>query len=158
MASNIYHKWTLDYFQNNDHPAHNQNDSNIVRPIYNTVSKQTDYYIDGEIRDTLSTHVASDHGCETIISSWTHTPYHWHDEVGSLIHYGLPAICTQAIYLLIQQKIGIFIRHRWRIRAISKLVCFPFLIFHSLHFTFLFFTFITSVLPFIHFNTCFYSL
>lgn len=74
-------------------------------PVFNPVSNQTDYYIDGEIRETLSTHVAVDHGCETIISSWTHTPYHWHDEVGSLVNYGLPAICTQAIYLMIQKKI-----------------------------------------------------
>ena len=38
-------------------------------------------------------------------SSWTHTPYHFHKEVGSLAHQGLPAICTQAIYLMIQKKI-----------------------------------------------------
>src|SRR5690606_5253202 len=49
--------------------------------------------------------VAIDHGCEFIISSWTHTPYHYTDEIGSLVNYGLPAICTQAIYLMIQKKI-----------------------------------------------------
>lgn len=74
-------------------------------PICNPVTNQTDYYIDGEIRETLSTHVAVDNGCEFIISSWTHTPYHYHDEIGSLVNYGLPAICMQSIYLMIQKKI-----------------------------------------------------
>jgi predicted acylesterase/phospholipase RssA len=74
-------------------------------PIFNPHTQKTDYYIDGEIRDTLSTHVAVDNHCDLIISSWTHTPYHYHDEIGSLANYGLPAICTQAIYLMIQKKI-----------------------------------------------------
>lgn len=74
-------------------------------PIKNRHTNQVDYYIDGEIRETLSTHVAEDNGCEVIISSWTHTPYHFHDEVGSLVHYGLPPIAIQSIYLMIQKKI-----------------------------------------------------
>jgi predicted acylesterase/phospholipase RssA len=74
-------------------------------PVRNPQTNQTDYYIDGEIRDTLSTHVAIDNRSDIVISSWTHTPYHYHDEIGSLINYGLPAICTQAIYLMIQKKI-----------------------------------------------------
>jgi predicted acylesterase/phospholipase RssA len=74
-------------------------------PIKNKITNQIDYYIDGEIRETLSTHVAIDNGCEYIISSWTHTPYHYHDEIGSLVNYGLPAIGLQSIYLLIQKKI-----------------------------------------------------
>ena len=74
-------------------------------PIKNPMTKKIDYYIDGEIRETLSTHVAEDNGCDVIISSWTHTPYHYHDEVGSLINYGLPSIALQSIYLLIQKKI-----------------------------------------------------
>ncbi len=80
-------------------------------PVKNSLTKQIDYYIDGEIRETLSTHVAIDNGCEIIISSWTHTPYHYHDEIGSLVNYGIPAICIQAIYLLIQKKI---VDHRSR--------------------------------------------
>jgi hypothetical protein len=74
-------------------------------PVKNPRTNQTDYYIDGEIRETLSNHVAVDNKCDFVISSWTHTPYHYHDEVGSLINYGLPAICMQAIYLMIQRKI-----------------------------------------------------
>lgn len=74
-------------------------------PIKNPRTSQTDYYIDGEIRETLSTHVAVDNKCDYVISSWTHTPYHYHDEIGSLINFGIPAICMQAIYLMIQKKI-----------------------------------------------------
>jgi predicted acylesterase/phospholipase RssA len=74
-------------------------------PVKNPRTSQVDYYIDGEIRETLSTHVAVDNKCEFIISSWTHTPYHYHDEIGSLINFGIPAICMQAIYLMIQKKI-----------------------------------------------------
>lgn len=73
--------------------------------LYNSQTQEAEYYIDGEIRETLSTHVAIDNNCEVVISSWTHTPYHYHDEIGSLVNFGLPAICTQAIYLMIQKKI-----------------------------------------------------
>lgn len=74
-------------------------------PVENPQTKEVEYYIDGEIRETLSTHVAEDNKCDIIISSWTHTPYHYHDEVGSLVNYGLPSIAIQSIYLLIQKKI-----------------------------------------------------
>ncbi|MCT4642438.1 MAG: patatin-like phospholipase family protein [Bacteriovoracaceae bacterium] len=74
-------------------------------PILNPYTNETDYYIDGEIRETLSTHVAEDNNCEVIISSWTHTPLHYQEEVGSLVNHGIPQIAIQSIYLLIQKKI-----------------------------------------------------
>lgn len=74
-------------------------------PVTNPHTGHVDYYIDGEIRETLSTHVAVDNHCDFVISSWTHTPYHFQDAIGSLVNYGLPAIATQAIYLMIQKKI-----------------------------------------------------
>lgn len=74
-------------------------------PIKDPNSNKVEYYIDGEIRETLSTHIGDDNGCNIIISSWTHTPYHYQDEIGSLINYGLPYIGIQAIYLMIQKKI-----------------------------------------------------
>lgn len=73
--------------------------------VTNPVTGNKDYYIDGEIRETLSTHVAIDNSCDFIISSWTHTPYHYQDAIGSLVNYGLPAVVTQSIYLMIQKKI-----------------------------------------------------
>ena len=85
-------------------------------PIMNPLTQQVDHYIDGEIRETLSTHVAIDNHCDVVISSWTHTPYHYHDEIGSLAHYGIPAIITQSLYLMIQKKI---VSHRAQL-ATSK--------------------------------------
>jgi hypothetical protein len=64
------------------------------------------YYIDGEIRDTLSSHVAIDAGADLVIASHTHQPYHLQKEIGSLTDHGLPAIVIQSIYLLIEQKIN----------------------------------------------------
>ncbi|MGE4231726.1 MAG: patatin-like phospholipase family protein [Bacteriovoracia bacterium] len=66
---------------------------------------QNVYYFDGEVRDTLSTHVAFDAGADLIISSYTHQPYHFKKEIGSLHDYGIPAILIQALYLLIERKI-----------------------------------------------------
>lgn len=63
------------------------------------------YYFDGEIRETLSTHVAEDADADLIISSYTHQPYHYNREIGSLTKYGIPAIGIQAIYLLVERKI-----------------------------------------------------
>lgn len=65
----------------------------------------TIYYFDGEIRDTLSTHVAYDAGADLIIASYTHQPYHFSREIGSLHEYGMPAIMIQALYLMIERKI-----------------------------------------------------
>lgn len=63
-------------------------------------------YIDGEIRDTLSTHVAVDHGADLVIASYTHQPYHFQKQVGSLTDYGLPLILIQSVYLMVEQKIN----------------------------------------------------
>ncbi len=70
------------------------------------------YYIDGEIRDTLSTHIAIDAGCDLVFASYTHKPYHFLREVGSLTDHGLPAIVIQSIYLLIEQKINNHVYNR----------------------------------------------
>jgi predicted acylesterase/phospholipase RssA len=63
------------------------------------------YYFDGEIRDTLSTHVGYDAGADLIIASYSHQPYHFSREIGSLHQYGMPAILIQALYLMIERKI-----------------------------------------------------
>lgn len=71
-----------------------------------TPSGKPIHYIDGEIRDTLSSHVAIDAGADLVIASYTHQPYHFTKETGSLTEIGLPAILIQAIYLVIEQKIN----------------------------------------------------
>ena len=69
-------------------------------------SGEPQYYIDGEIRETLSTHVAVDSGADLVFSSYTHQPYRFVKEIGSLTKLGLPAIVIQGIYILIEQKIN----------------------------------------------------
>lgn len=80
------------------------------------------YFFDGEIRDTLSTHVAADHGADLIISSYSVQPYHYTEEFGSLHHYGIPVILNQALYQVIQQKIDRHIKHQQDIGAIYSTI------------------------------------
>lgn len=88
--------------------------------------KQSDgkelYFFDGEIRDTLSTHVAADHGADLVISSYSVQPYHYTPEMGSLHQYGIPVIINQALYQVIQQKIEKHIEHQQEIRSIYNTV------------------------------------
>jgi predicted acylesterase/phospholipase RssA len=77
-------------------------------PIENKNGKVI-HYIDGEIRDTLSTHVAIDAGCDLIFASHTHQPYHFNKEIGSLTEHGLPSILIQSIYLVIEQKVNQYV-------------------------------------------------
>ncbi len=64
------------------------------------------YHYDGEIRDTLSTHVAADQGADLIIASYSMQPYHYSKEVGSLHKFGMPAIINQALYQVLEQKVA----------------------------------------------------
>ena len=80
------------------------------------------YYLDGEIRDTLSTHVAADHGADLIISSYSLQPYHYTEEIGSLHRFGIPVILNQALYQVIQQKIDRHIQHQSDIRAVYNAI------------------------------------
>jgi|GEM_PF-183979 predicted acylesterase/phospholipase RssA len=74
--------------------------------LIKTQDEKESYFIDGEIRDTLSSHVAVDNGADLVIASYTHQPYHLSQELGSLTNYGLPSIVIQSIYLVIEQKIN----------------------------------------------------
>jgi predicted acylesterase/phospholipase RssA len=70
------------------------------------------YFFDGEIRETLSVNAAEQLGADLIISSYTHQPYHFSREVGSLTKFGITAIGIQAIYLMIERKIQAAIHTR----------------------------------------------
>ncbi len=76
------------------------------------------FFFDGEIRDTLSTHVAADHGADLVIASYSIQPYHYTEKMGSLHNYGIPVIVNQALYQVIQQKIEKHIEHKQQIVAI----------------------------------------
>lgn len=80
------------------------------------------YFFDGEIRDTLSTHVAAEHGADLVISSYSIQPYHYNKDMGSLHEYGIPAIFNQALYQVVQQKIERHIRHQRDMRAMINAV------------------------------------
>jgi predicted acylesterase/phospholipase RssA len=79
-------------------------------------------YFDGEIRDTLSTHVAADQGADLVIASYSIQPYHYNEEMGSLHEYGMPAIFNQALYQVVQRKIEAHIKHQHDMRAMIKAV------------------------------------
>lgn len=80
------------------------------------------FFFDGEIRDTLSTHVAADQGADLVISSYSIQPYHYTKEMGSLHEYGIPLIFNQALYQLVQQKIESHIQHQKNMRGMIKAV------------------------------------
>lgn len=80
------------------------------------------YYYDGEIRDTLSSHIAADYGADLVISSYSVQPYHYTEEMGSLHRYGIPVILNQALYQVIQQKIAKNIHYKSNIRSIYNAV------------------------------------
>jgi predicted acylesterase/phospholipase RssA len=78
------------------------------------------YFFDGEIRDTLSTHVAADNGADLVISSYSVQPYHFSPDIGSLHKFGIPVIINQALYQVIQQKIARHIQNQNNIRKIHE--------------------------------------
>lgn len=80
------------------------------------------YFFDGEIRDTLSTHVAADEGADLVIASYSIQPYNYNKEMGSLHEYGIPLILNQALYQVIQQKIDTQLKHHQNTRAMIKAV------------------------------------
>lgn len=80
------------------------------------------FFFDGEIRDTLSTHVAADAGADLVIASYSIQPYHYNPVMGSLHNYGIPLIINQALYQVIQQKIEKHIDHQQQIAAIMSAV------------------------------------
>ncbi|MGE0631934.1 MAG: patatin-like phospholipase family protein [Pseudobdellovibrionaceae bacterium] len=101
--------------------------SAALPPVFAPYGIRTDdgkemFYFDGEIRDTLSTHVASDYGADLVIASYSIQPYHYTPEMGSLHQYGIPVIVNQALYQAIQQKIDKHIEYKARIRQIYNAV------------------------------------
>lgn len=77
----------------------------IFGPYKLNINGKKVYVFDGEVRHTLSTHVAKDAGADLVIASYTHQPYTYNEEYGSLINYGLTSILVQTIYQLVESKI-----------------------------------------------------
>jgi predicted acylesterase/phospholipase RssA len=89
--------------------------------IRNQKGKELQFF-DGEIRETLSTHVAADAGADLVISSYSVQPYHYTPVMGSLHNYGIPLIINQALYQVVQQKIEKHIEHQQQISSIMSAV------------------------------------
>lgn len=83
---------------------------------------ETIYFFDGEIRDTLSTHVAADNGADLVIASYSIQPYHFNEKMGSLHEYGIPLILNQALYQVVEQKILKNMEYQDNIKAVYKAV------------------------------------
>lgn len=90
-------------------------------PIKNQKGKVL-HFFDGEIRDTLSTHVAADNGADLVIGSYSVQPYHYNQKMGSLSDYGIPLILNQALYQVIEQKVQKHIQHQIDIRTLINTV------------------------------------
>ncbi|MBT7902720.1 hypothetical protein HN587_02580 [Candidatus Woesearchaeota archaeon] len=61
--------------------------------------------VDGETRKTLSYKIASSNGADLVFVSYTHVPYEFDKDVGSIKKYGLIRTVVQSVYLLIEEKI-----------------------------------------------------
>lgn len=80
------------------------------------------YFFDGEIRDTMSTHIAADLGCDLIIASYSMSPYEFNKSLGSLNQYGIPLIINQALYQMIHQKVVDYRTHQEAFKRIIDIV------------------------------------
>jgi len=69
-----------------------------------TTGKQFHYY-DGEVRETLSLHVARDACADFIIASSIWNPYRYVDQVGTLADLGITALTEQVLHQIVEQKV-----------------------------------------------------
>jgi predicted acylesterase/phospholipase RssA len=84
--------------------------------------KKKTYFFDGEIRDTLSSHVAAENGCDIVIASYSIQPYRFNEKAGSLHDKGIPVILNQALYQVVQQKIKREINRQSELKGIYDAV------------------------------------
>ncbi len=73
--------------------------------IFAPIKINDELFFDGEIRDSLSSHIALEQNSDLVIVSYSMQPYGMNKEFGSLDTYGLPVILNQALYQMIQHKI-----------------------------------------------------
>lgn len=97
-------KKNVDYIDNVD-VAEAITASAALPPLFTPVKIGNNTFFDGEIRDSLSSHIALEQGSDLVVVSYSMQPYKYNKEFGSLDNYGLPVIANQALYQLIQQKI-----------------------------------------------------
>lgn len=97
----------------------------IFKPYQLKTAEGSYYTFDGEIRKTLSTHIAKDANCDLIFVSYTHQPYHYHEEIGTLADYGISSILVQAIYQLVESRIqSARDMHQQKVRVMEEINSF----------------------------------
>ncbi len=64
------------------------------------------HYYDGEVRETLSVHVARDACADFVVASSIWRPYAYDEKVGSLAEFGMSSIAEQALQQAIEQKVN----------------------------------------------------
>jgi predicted acylesterase/phospholipase RssA len=74
--------------------------------IVNPESGNLIHYYDGEVRETLSVHVARDAGADFVVASSIWRPYAYDENVGSLAEFGMSSIAEQALQQAIEQKVN----------------------------------------------------
>ncbi len=73
--------------------------------IVNPSTGKRFHYYDGEVRETLSAHIARDAGADFVIASSIWSPYSYDEQIGSLANMGMAVIAEQAIHQAIGQKV-----------------------------------------------------
>lgn len=73
--------------------------------ITNPTSGKRFHYYDGEVRETLSVHVARDAGADFVIASSIWRPYSYDDQVGTIADLGMVTLAEQALHQAVGQKV-----------------------------------------------------
>ncbi len=87
--------------------------------IVNPSSGERIHYYDGEVRETLSAHVATDAGADFVIAASIWSPYRYDERLGTVADLGMAAMAEQAINQLIEQKVS---RDRERAECYDELL------------------------------------
>ncbi len=74
--------------------------------ITNPSNGRSFQYYDGEVRETLSAHVARDAGADFIITSSIWSPYQYHHKMGAVSDLGMSAMAEQALHQLVEEKVS----------------------------------------------------
>ncbi len=90
--------------------------------IINPATGKRFYYYDGEVRETLSTHIAQEAGANFVITSSIWQPYSYDHRVGDLSRFGMTVLTEQALHQLIEQKVFQSRRQANRFNDLLKLV------------------------------------
>ena len=90
----------------------------IYRPKKIVVEGEKNYYIDGEVKQTLSIDVAREAGADLIIISHTLEPYKYDFTKQSLTRHGVVSIITQSVFISVAQKI----RSAWQIHELKHTI------------------------------------